>query len=82
MMEEHGIGTRRYGDELSDIIPNMEGPGDTHETDGDWLGYDDHLLLDPTKDERMNAEHARFNEIASRYVAQKIREKRGESSQN
>lgn len=76
LMEEHGIGKRTYekGEKMSDKAPNMEGPGDTHETDGDWLGYDANLVLDAGKDKTIQEGHTRFNELALPIATRMIRE--------
>lgn len=72
---DHHIVTRVRSSK-SDTTPNVEGPGDTHEQDGPWLGYDDHLVRDPEHDERMQREHARFNSIARRLAPELIEARR------
>ncbi len=76
LMLDHHIATRvRSGKSRSDISPNAEGPGDTHEKDGQWLGFEKNLVRDAEKDELMCREHARFNEIAHRLAPEIVAER-------
>lgn len=46
------------------------GKGDSHERDGDWLGFEENRVPDEKQDEAIQAEHAKFNEIARKMIAE------------
>jgi hypothetical protein len=48
----------------------VTGRGDSHERDGDWLGFEENHVKDPGEDEKMQGEHDKFNEIARKLVAE------------
>lgn len=46
------------------------GRSDSHERDGQWLGFEENRVPDASKDEALQAEHEKFNEIARKVVAE------------
>lgn len=81
LLERHHIAENvRTGSARSDYAPNMTGPGDTHEKDGKWLGFDSHHVINPEEDEEFQREHDRFNEIAIRLATEMMRKRKAEMS--
>lgn len=46
------------------------GKGDSHERDGDWLGFEENLVRDEAADEALQEPHRQFNEIARQKIAE------------
>ena len=72
-LEENGIATPIHRGVKSDTLPNVTGPGDTHITDGPWLGFESHNVDDPAEDEKLQAEKARFVEQAVQIATELVR---------
>ena len=60
---------RPYGN-VYDEWQRVTGRGDSHERDGDWLGFKENHIARPEKDEKMIEEHEKFNENARKLVAE------------
>lgn len=72
-LEKAGVleeAVRPYGASYSDEWQRYTGKGDSHERDGDWLGFEENYVEDETTDEVLQEPHQRFNEIARRKVAE------------
>lgn len=72
-LKEAGIleeASRPYGVEAYDEWQRYTGKGDSHERDGDWLGFEENLVRDAAENESLQEPHRRFNEIARRKVAE------------
>lgn len=48
----------------------VSGKSDSHERDGDFLGFEENRVVDMREDEAMRAEHEKFNEMARKVVAE------------
>ncbi len=48
----------------------ITGKGDSHERDGDWLGFEENHVVDEREDEILQGEHRRFNEMARKIIAE------------
>lgn len=46
------------------------GKGDSHERDGNWLGFEGNLVRDEASDEALQRPHRQFNEIAGKKIAE------------
>lgn len=62
--------TRQPYGNVYDEWQRVTGRGDSHERDGDWLGFEENHVKDPGEDEKMQGEHDKFNEIARKLVAE------------
>lgn len=70
--EEQSFGFYGRKDDSRKVIT---GPGDTSERDGGMLGFDKHYIGDGSQDERLSAEHRRFNELALKILTEKLGQK-------
>lgn len=63
---EKPYGAGNFGQEWQ----RWTGKGDSHERDGEWLGFEENRVVDMREDEAMRAEHEKFNEMAKKLVAE------------